>query len=158
MASSTSEDPTGWKLTSVRWLYQKRHIERHSVKGAHAQLLKALVGMKLFDAEEEAHKLIDVGSMKFTSAERARVHCMTHWNQAAHELMVDFLESGGYEARAEELSGKLRLETDDPEAAADFVAVVSSPVTTSTRRYPDQDLEEALAEELRNLNPQANSW
>ena len=158
MASLPSEDPTGWKLTSVRWLYQKRHIERHSDKAAHAQLLKALVGMKLFDAEEEARKLIDVGSMKFTSAERARAYLISHWNQDAHERMVDFLESGGYKARAEELSGKLRLETDDPEAAADFVAVVSSPVTTSTRHYPDQDLEEALAEELRLLNPEANSW
>lgn len=157
MASLTSEDPTGWKLTSVRWLYQKRHI-RHSDKAAHARLLKALVGMKLFDAEEEAGKLIDVGSIKFTSAERARAYLISHWNQDAHERMVDFLESGGYKARTEELSGELRLETDDPEAAADFVAVVSSSVITSTRRYPDQDLEEALAEELRNLNPQANSW
>ena len=157
MTPPPSEDPTGWKLTSVRWLFQKRHIERHSDKGAHAQLLKALVGMKLFDAEEEAHKLIDVGSMKFTSAERARAYLISHWNQDAHERMVEFLESGGYQNRLEELSGTLRLEADDPGAAAEVVAVASS-ISTSTKRYPDQDLEEALAEELRNLNPQANSW
>lgn len=158
MTSLPSEDPTGWKLTSVRWLYQKRHIGRHSDKGAHAQLVEALSKLKMFDAEEETCNLIDLVSMKFASAERARAYLIASWDQDAHERMVEFLESGGYEARAEELSGKLRLETDDPEAAADFVAVVSSPVTTSTRRYPDQDLEEALAEELRNLNPQANSW
>ena len=158
MTPPPSEDPTGWKLTSVRWLFQKRHIERHSDKGAHAQLLKALVGMKLFDAEEEAHKLIDVGSMKFTSAERARAYLISHWNQDAHERMVEFLESGGYQNRLEELSGTLRLEADDPGAAAEVVAVASSSISTSTKRYPDQDLEEALAEELRNLNPQANSW
>ena len=157
MTPPPSEDPTGWKLTSVRWLFQKRHIERHSDKGAHAQLLKALVGMKLFGAEEEAHKLIDVGSMKFTSAERARAYLISHWNQDAHERMVEFLESGGYQNRLEELSGTLRLEADDPGAAAEVVAVASS-ISTSTKRYPDQDLEEALAEELRNLNPQANSW
>lgn len=158
MASLPSEDPTGWKLTSVRWLFQKRHIDRLSDKGAHFQLVEALSKLKMFYAEEETGNIIDLVSMKFTSAERARAYLISHWNQDAHERMVEFLESGGYEARAEELSGKLRLETDDPEAAADFVAVVSSPVTTSTRRYPDQDLEEALAEELRNLNPQANSW
>ncbi len=151
MASPPSEDPTGWKLTSIRWLYQKRHIERHSDKGALSKL-------KMFDAEEETGNLIDLGSMKFTSAERARAYLISHWNQDAHERMVEFLESGGYQNRLEELSGTLRIETDDPGAAAELVAVTSGSISTSTKCYPDQDLEEALAEELRNLNPQANSW
>ena len=157
MALPPSEDPTGWKLTSVRWLHQKRHIARLSDKGAHFQLVEALSKLKMFDAEEETCNLIDLISMKFASAERARAYLISHWNQDAHELMVGFLESGGYQNRLEELSGILRLETDDPDAA-EIVAVTSSSISTSTRRYPDQDLEEALAEELRNLNPQANSW
>lgn len=157
MASSTSEDPTGWKVTSVRWLYQKRHISRVSDKGAHIQLVEALSKLKMFDAEEETGNLIDLVSMKFASAERARAYLIASWNQDAHERMVEFLESGGYQNRLEELSGTLKLETDDP-GAAEIVAVTSSSIGTSTRRYPDQDLEEALAEELRNLNPQANSW
>lgn len=159
MASSTSEDPTGWKLTSVRWLYQKHYIARLSDKGAHFQLVEALSKLKMFDAEEETGNLIDLVSMKFASAERARAYLIASWwNQDAHERMVEFLESGGYQNRLEELSGTLRLETDDPGAAAELVAVTSSSISTSTKRYPDQDLEEALAEELRNLNPQANSW
>lgn len=157
MASSASEDPTGWKLTSVRWLYQKRHIARVSDKGAHFQLVEALSKLKMFDAEEETGNLTDLASMKFASAERARAYLIASWNQDAHERMVEFLESGGYQNRLEELSGILKLETDDP-GAAEIVAVTSSSIGTSTRRYPDQDLEEALAEELRNLNPEANSW
>lgn len=158
MASSTSEDPTGWKVTSVRWLYQKHYIFRVSDKGAHIQLVEALSKLKMFDAEEETGNLIDLVSMKFASAERARAYLIASWDQDAHERMVEFLESGGYQNRLEELSGTLRIETDDPGAAAELVAVTSSSISTSTRRYPDQDLEEALAEELRNLNPQANSW
>lgn len=157
MASSTSEDPTGWKLTSVRWLYQKHYISRVSDKGAHIQLVEALSKLKMFDAEEETGNLTDLASMKFASAERARAYLIASWNQDAHERMVEFLESGGYQNRLEELSGILKLETDDP-GAAEIVAVTSSSIGTSTRRYPDQDLEEALAEELRNLNPEANSW
>ena len=155
MASLPSEDPTGWKLTSVRWLYQKRHIACLSDKGAHLQLVEALSKLKMFCAEEETGNIIYLIWMKFTSAERARAYLTSHWNQDAHERMVEFLKSGGYQNRLEELSGILRLETDDPDAA-EILAVTSS--STSTRRYPDQDLEEALAEELRNLNPQANSW
>lgn len=158
MASSTSEDPTGWKLTSVRWLYQKHYIARLSDKGAHIQLVEALSKLKMFDAEEETGNLTDLASMKFASAERARAYLIASWNQDAHERMVEFLESGGYQNRLEELSGTLRLETDDPGAAAELVAVTSGSISASTRRYPDQDLEEALAEELRNLNPEANSW
>lgn len=157
MVLPPSEDPTGWKLTSVRWLYQKRHIARLSDKGAHLQLVEALSKLKMFDAEEETANLIDLVWMKFASADRARAYLISHWNQDAHERMVDFLESGGYQNRLEELSGTLRLETDDPGVAAEIVAVASS-ISTSAKRYPDQDLEEALAEELRNLNPQANSW
>ena len=155
MTLPPSEDPTGWKLTSVRWLYQKRHIARLSDKGAHIQLVEALSKLKMFDAEEETANLIDLSSMRFASADRARAYLISHWNQDAHERMVEFLESGGYQNRLEELSGTLMLETDDP-GAAEILAVTSS--STSTRRYPDQDFEEALAEELRNLNPQANSW
>lgn len=158
MVLPPSKDPTGWKLTSVRWLYQKRHIARLSDKGAHLQLVEALSKLKMFDAEEETANLIDLVWMRFASADRARAYLISHWNQDAHERMVDFLESGGYQNRLEELSGTLRLETDDPGAAAEVVAVASSGISTSTKRYPDQDLEEALAEELRNLNPQANSW
>ena len=155
MTLPPSEDPTGWKLTSVRWLYQKRHIARLSDKGAHIQLVETLSRLKMFDAEEETANLIDLSSMRFASADRARAYLISHWNQDAHERMVEFLESGGYQNRLEELSGTLMLETDDP-GAAEILAVTSS--STSTRRYPDQDFEEALAEELRNLNPQANSW
>ena len=158
MALLPSEDPTGWKLTSVRWLYQKHYIARLSDKGAHFQLVEALSKLKMFDAEEETANLIDLLSMRFASADRARAHLISRWNQDAHERMVEFLESGGYQNLLEELSGTLRLETDDPGAAAEVVAVASSSISTSTKRYPDQDLEEALAEELRNLNPQANSW
>lgn len=159
-----SVDSTGWKMTSVRWLRQHHRKFGFAMEpSAHTVLQKALEKMAIFSAEEDTGNIAETAGMQFQYANLARAHMLANWSQGTHEQMVEFLEEGGYNDRLQVLSGVLSIDSDEG-APMEPVLVASSPVTTSKppTRYVNQDLEEAIAEELaaeaRSMNPNANSW
>lgn len=107
-------DPTGWKLTSVRWIYDNhRSYIVGTDQPAHQMLERAMRRMGYLAADSEAlmrrepEKWIR-GETAYT-AQMARLQgelidcALSHWDALEHERMLKFIAEGGVEARREVL-------------------------------------------------------
>lgn len=143
-------DPTGWKMTSARWLTEN-HPEYMSRRGvaAHDKLRGALASMGYCEAEAS----LSDGSMRKDVAIKLRGDLLTKWDQAEHEAMVAYLAEGGLSARMK----KIR-----PDAATwESIQPAAEPkpewpsAMAATKPYIEQDLDQVV-EELSN--PTNGSW
>lgn len=141
-------DTGGWKLTSVRWLKQRRaeYIGGARERGAHGQLKAALGRMNYRLAEAEATSR-DRPAQKVADSEVSDL--LSHWGKEEHDDMVLFLEDGGYAGRVEML--KVMMGAAKPRQGARMPAEVPARPTPT-----EQTLEEVLNDAIEN--PLAGSW
>lgn len=125
-------DPTGWKMTSVRWL-KENHPEFVVPGAAHAALTIALSRMSYCEAE----------TANRTAAIAMRDTLLGAWDRYEHDRMVRYLKLGGFSACMAEL-GK----SSAPKAR------IPDPIVR-TSAPPPQTLDDVV----RELgNPTAGSW
>ena len=142
-------DVGGWKLTSVRWLKQRRaeYVGGTRERGAHGQLKAALGRMNYRLAEAEATSR-DRPAQKVAEAEVTDL--LSRWGKEEHSDMVLFLEDGGYAGRVETL--KAMMGAASPRRRAGWAAAEVPARPTPT----EQTLEEVLNDAIEN--PLAGSW
>lgn len=162
--TGAASDPTGWKLTSVRWLEEK-HLLGSARRGAsaHQKLLAALTNLNFGKAEEEA-RIMSQGDVIAAA--------LTDWDEEGHRELVDFLDNGGYEGRRAELrlasrapgldiGGILTIDDfvhvsdDSPMPSVLGVAAPEREGLNANNPSCLQTLDEAVAFQL---NPEAGSW
>lgn len=150
-ASSTAvTDPTGWKVTSMRWLSDNfpAFITGAPSTAAHHRLVTAM---------GRSH-MLDSPSGRATKGETAKVinRVVRDWDSTWHGRMVDFMRGGcDADARGDWIhelwgSSERRTETAAREAAAVSAEKVSdAPTIKGVDALPlDQDLDAVVAHEL----------
>ena len=132
-------DPTGWKMTSVRWL-RENHPEFVALSVAHATLKLALSRMSYCEAETAS----DDGAVNRTAAYAMRDKLLGVWDRDEHDRMVQFLKFGGFSARMAALGKGEKAK----------VLLMPDPIVR-TSTPPPQTLDDVV----RELgNPTAGSW
>lgn len=140
MAGHSTSDPTGWKLTSVRWIEQN-HPEYYRARRnatAHEQLSRALAAMSWKEADaasEEIRAWVKAGGtvpqkvpVKPEIAMVMRAEQLTAWGKEQHEEMVRFLKDGGYAVQVERMRSIAEFElSNNKGTAADSPPLKSSP-------------------------------
>lgn len=140
MAIHSTSDPTGWKLTSVRWIEQNRPEYFRPVRNAsaHEQLSLALAAMSWKEADaasEEIRAWVKAGGtlsqtvpVKPEVAALMRAEQLTAWSKEQHEEMVRFLKEGGYAGQVERMRSIAEFELGNNKGtAADSPTLKSSP-------------------------------
>jgi hypothetical protein len=147
-------DPSGWKLTSARWLAQN-HPEFSGFRGggAHDKLARALAAMSYLDAEAALHD----GTLQPKEARALRDQKLAAWGGDEHAAMVAFLRDGGFSERMKAL-GKVEKALEVEGQKGKIIVNTSAPdliIDPEAPQTPEQDLDEAVA---HLANPARGSW
>lgn len=145
-----TSDPTGWKMTSVRWITENHpeYMVRRGV-AAHDKLRGALASMGYCEAEASTSD----GAMRKDVAIGMRGDLLKKWDQAEHDAMVAYLAKGGLSARIKELRPEVTLDALLDRASKSKPAWPMA--MEATKPYIEQDLDQVV-EELSN--PTNGSW
>lgn len=166
----TTGDPTGWKLTSVRWLKENAR-EYLPARGradlpAHDRLKAALATMSYLETEAATPD----GAVSRPAAIALRDAALRDWGEQAHNEMAAFVQGGGLattwtkrfgaelpkEERADKKPRKRKAASFTHDWAADGEA--AEPARAS-QAHPQDSAEDDLEDVVRLLaNPNQGSW
>lgn len=168
--STSTADPSGWKMTTVRWL--STHYPEYGGpvnKTAHERLMVAMRRMSYMTAEAQAEvrrlgpTLAGLTTV-INEEQRLRGGLLKAWGEQQHTDLQGFLAAGGHAAREEELAageGALTM-TDESGAPVEGEFVVSEssgpggqknkPLSVKSSRPAapviiEQDMDDVLAAE-----------
>lgn len=145
MTGAGAGDPTGWKMTSVRWLKENHPEYVRAGKNADNVLTKALAAMSYCEAEAMRRD----GAHDPRAAAEMRAQLLDSWDSDRHQNMRDFLLHGGLASRKVALGKDLK----DPPG---YQYQERSPRKTATAAVA---VEQNLDEVVRELgNPTTGSW